>query len=467
MEARIFSISGRPRSSMGVSMEAPCLQDDLFRPGQRVAVAVSGGADSVALLRRLLAEQSALGIVLSVVHVHHGIRGEEAGADAAFVEALAGAHKLNFHLRRVDAPRAAETRGETLEEAARNLRYAYFEELLAAGSADVVTTAHTLDDQAETVLYKLLRGAWTEGLSGIYPVLPVPGGSIVRPFLQANRAGIEAWLLELGQPWREDASNSDLAYTRNRVRHQLLPLLKEFNPEIPRQLARLAAIAADEERYWQRELDRLLPSLLLPGKPVRGGGRSTPTAAGEASVAIELDRLRQLPAATGRRVLRAAARQLGVRLGFDHTESLITLAAAPAVPRAKKVSLPGNLVAERTPRELRFRRLAPHAAPPGPQYAFSIPGEVSAPEFGLRLRAELAGVSGSRPAVLRNWRPGDRVSLRHRRGVKKITEILDRLGLNGSARQFWPVVELSGEIVWMRGVEAESGSILFTASPLL
>jgi tRNA(Ile)-lysidine synthase len=448
-------------------MQAPCLQADLFRPGQRVAVAVSGGADSVALLRRLLAEQSVLGIVLSVVHVHHGIRGQEADADAAFVEELAGAHRLDFHLRRVDAPQAAESRGETLEEAARNLRYACFEELLAAACADAVATAHTLDDQAETVLYKLLRGAWTEGLSGIHPVLPATGGSIVRPFLQAGRAGIEVWLLHLGQPWREDASNSDLTYTRNRVRHQLLPLLKEFNPEIARQLARLAAISADEERYWQRELDRLLPSLLLPGKPVRGGGRSSPTAAGEAPVAIELDRLRQLPAATRRRVLRAAARQLGVRLGFEHTESLMALAAAAAVPRGKKAGLPGGLLAERTPREIRFSRPASPQAPlPGPEYAFSIPGEVSALEFGLRLRAELKEAGDSRPAVLRNWRPGDRVSLRHRRGVKKVTEILDRLGLNGSARQFWPVVESDGKILWMRGVEAESGSVLFTASSL-
>lgn len=448
-------------------MQAPSLQADLFGPGQRVAVAVSGGADSVALLRGLLAEQSVLGVVLSVVHVHHGIRGEEADADAAFVEALAGAYRLDFCLRRVGAPQAAESRGETLEEAARNLRYACFEELLAAGGADAVTTAHTLDDQAETVLYKLLRGAWTEGLSGIHPVLPVAGGRIVRPFLQAGRAEIESWLLDLGQPWREDASNSDPAYTRNRVRHQLLPLLKEFNPEIARQLARLAAISADEERYWQRELDRLLPGLLLPGKPVRGGGRSTPTAAGEAPVAIELDRLRQLPAATRRRVLRAAARRLGVRLSFEHTESLMSLAAPPAAPRSKKAGLPGGLVAERSARELRLSRTAAPPPPlPGPAYAFSIPGEVSALEFGLRLRADLAEAGDTRHAVLRNWLPGDRVSLRHRRGAKKVTEILDRMGLNGSARRFWPVVESGGKILWMRGVEAESGNVLFTASSL-
>ena len=125
---------------------------------------------------------------------------------------------------------------------------------MADGSADAVATAHTLDDQAETVLHKLLRGAWTEGLSGIHPVLAVEPGSILRPFLENTRATIEAWLLELQQPWREDASNQDLAHTRNRIRWQLLPLLRTFNPQIAAQLARLASISADEEAYWQGEL---------------------------------------------------------------------------------------------------------------------------------------------------------------------------------------------------------------------
>ncbi len=149
----------------------PTLRSSLFRPGQRIAVAVSGGADSVALLRRLLEERHKLGIVLSVVHVHHGIRGAAADEDAAFVAGLAAAHDLPFHLHRTDAPAAAAALHETLEEAARNLRYAFFRQLMADGQADAVATAHTLDDQAETVLHKLLRGAWTEGLSGIHPVL--------------------------------------------------------------------------------------------------------------------------------------------------------------------------------------------------------------------------------------------------------------------------------------------------------
>src|SRR6202167_3215658 len=204
-------------------MHPPTLRNRLFNPGQRIAVAVSGGADSVALLRRLLQERHTLGILLSVAHVHHGIRGAAAEEDAAFVGTLAAAHALPCHLHRADAPAAAATLHETLEEAARNLRYAFFRELMAKGHADAVATAHTLDDQAETVLHKLLRGAWTEGLSGIHSVLEAEPGSILRPFLENSHATLEAWLLWLQQPWREDASNQEMAHTRNRIRSQLLP----------------------------------------------------------------------------------------------------------------------------------------------------------------------------------------------------------------------------------------------------
>src|SRR3984957_20398638 len=136
-------------------MQPPTLRDRLFRPGQRIAVADSGGADSLALPRRLHQRRAALGPVLSAAHVHHGIRGADADEDAAFVGNLAAAHSLPFHLHRADAPAAAATLHETLEEAARNLRYAFFRELMAGSSVDAVATAHTLDDQAETVLHKL------------------------------------------------------------------------------------------------------------------------------------------------------------------------------------------------------------------------------------------------------------------------------------------------------------------------
>ena len=440
-------------------MQPPTLRNRLLRPGQRVAVAVSGGADSVALLRRLLEERHALGIVLSVAHVHHGIRGAAADEDAAFVESLAATHSLPFHLHRADAPTAAATLHETLEEAARNLRYAFFRELIAGGQADAVATAHTLDDQAETVLHKLLRGAWTEGLSGIHPVLTVEPGSILRPFLENSRATIEAWLLALQQPWREDASNQDMAHTRNRIRWELLPLLRTFNPQIAAQLARLASISADEEAYWQGELSRLLPPLLLPGRPTRGGGRSASTHPEEETVAMEQARLRELHPAVARRVVRAAARRLGARLNFEQTEQLLAMGES----RPGKFELPGGITVERSLREIRLSR---SAAPPipGPAYAFPIPGEIRAPEYGLCLHgARTQDDQATASAVLRPWKAGDRVTLAHSRGPKKVAEVLDRLHVLGGARKNWPVVEWEGKIVWMRGVEVEAPEFVFTA----
>jgi len=456
----------------------PTLRTSLFRPGQRIAVAVSGGADSVALLRRMLEERDQLGLVLSVAHVHHGIRGVAADEDAAFAAGLAAAHDLQFHLHRTDAPAAAAALHETLEEAARNLRYAFFRQLMADGQTEAVVTAHTLDDQAETVLHKLLRGAWTEGLSGIHSVLAAEPGSILRPFLENSHAGIEAWLLWLQQPWREDASNQDMAHTRNRIRSQLLPLLRTFNPQIAPQLARLASISADEEAYWQGELRRLLPALLLLGRPTRGDGRTASTRPEEETVGIERARLGELHPAVARRVLRAAARRLGARLSFEHTEQLLAMAGLASEQnsqepsRASKFELPGGIMTERSLREIRLTRSASLASPaPGPLYAFLIPGEIRAPEYAVHLRGERAAVPASRDglacaATLRSWRAGDRVTLRHSRGPKKVTEVLDRLHVLGGARENWPVVEAGGKIVWMRGVEVDAPEFMFTAQTL-
>jgi tRNA(Ile)-lysidine synthase len=445
--------------TIAATMKPPTLRNRLFHPGQRIAVAVSGGADSVALLRRLLEERHQLGVVLSVAHVHHGIRGAAAEEDAAFVGSLAETHGLPFHLHRGYAPAAAAILHETLEEAARNLRYSFFRELIAAGSADAVATAHTLDDQAETVLHKLLRGAWTEGLSGIHPVLPQESGSILRPFLENSRDTIEAWLREIQQPWREDASNQDMAHTRNRIRWQLLPLLRTFNPQIAAQLARLASISADEEAYWQGELSRLLPQLLLPGRPTRGGGRSASTHPEEETVAIEQARLRELHPAVARRVVRAAARRLGARLSFEQTEQLLAMGDS----RPGKFELPGGITGEHSLREIRLTRSSVPPVP-GPAYSFPIPGELRAPEYGVCLRGERAqdGLAGT-AAVLRPWKAGDRVTLPHSRGPKKIAQVLDRLHVVGEARKNWPVVEWEGRIVWMRGVEVEAPELIITA----
>jgi tRNA(Ile)-lysidine synthase len=373
----------------------PTLNREHIRPGDRVCAAVSGGADSVALLMLLheanVAPRNALGVGLSAVHVHHGLRGLEADEDLDFVQRLCLRLEVPLHVHRASVPdriAASRDRGraEGIEEAARALRYDFFASLLAEGHADAILTAHTLDDQAETVLMKLLRGAWTDGLSGIHPVVevdeargggrtpshpvsrgPTLGGAtgrILRPLLGVRRAELEDYLRAHKQPWRTDSSNANEAFTRNRIRHQLLPILREFNPSLDQTLANLAELAREEEARWEAELARILPQVLLPGKPVRGGGRAVSTAPGDGgAVAIELDRLGAFDPAMRRRVVRAAASRLGARLSFDETARLLALAGFAEDPTVasrpgSKIQLAGGLRAERSARELRLSRVA-------------------------------------------------------------------------------------------------------------
>jgi tRNA(Ile)-lysidine synthase len=358
----------------------------LLRAGERVCCAVSGGADSTALLlasAELNARKEPLGVVLSAAHVHHGLRGVEADGDEAFVRELCERLQVPLTVFCVDTQARQQEHGEGLEEAARELRYEKFRGLMRDGKVDVVATAHTLDDQAETVVMKFLRGAWTEGLSGIAQVVQLasesgtrvrdsgPGapillaehasGRVVRPMLGVRRAEVEAFLRERKQSWREDSTNRDLRLTRNRVRHELMPVLRMFNPGIDELLARTAEVARDEEAFWQGEVERSLRQVLLPGKPVRGGGRAASTAVDAATCALEIERLKAMPAALRRRVVRAAVRSLGVRLTAEETAKVLALGSFGGYDGVlgrigSRLELREGLRVERSARELQFAR---------------------------------------------------------------------------------------------------------------
>ncbi len=444
----------------------PPIDTTPLRPGLRLAVGLSGGADSVALLRALHQRSAELGLVLHAAHLHHGLRGAEADADLEFARALAAELGLPFHEAGVDVQTEARENSETIEEAARRLRYAWFRQLLATGQVDAVATAHTRDDQAETVLAKFLRGAWTEGLSGIHPVVDCPEGRILRPFLNTTRAEVEAYLHGLSQRWREDSSNRHLTFTRNRIRHELLPILEGWNPRLREHLAQMGELARCEEDWWQVELSRLAPQIILPGLPVRGGGR-----AASGGLAVDVTRLAELAPAVQRRLLRHAAGQLGAAPDFDATEALRALALAGRA--GQKSELAQGLRAERTHRELRLtvEAIQTGEADAVSTYTLVIPGEILAPAFGMHLRVDLGAEDSStlagQTATLRNWRPGDRVRLRYSSGPRKVKEVLERLRITGAGRTRWPVLELAGRIVWMKGVEVEpEGGINVLAATL-
>lgn len=208
-------------------------QYSLFSQGDRIAVGVSGGADSVALLRFLAALRPQFGWDLVVCHIHHGLRGAEADRDECFVRALAEQLGLPCAVSRIDAAAIALRDHISVEEAGRMARYAFFAQ--TAGEGGRIATAHTLDDSIETVLMNLVRGTGLRGLCGI----PRIRGNIVRPLLDCTRAEVEDYLGALGQPYCTDSTNLTDDYTRNRIRHDILPRLCALNPNFPGAMARM------------------------------------------------------------------------------------------------------------------------------------------------------------------------------------------------------------------------------------
>jgi tRNA(Ile)-lysidine synthase len=434
----------------------------LLVPGDRVGVAVSGGADSVALLRLLLELRHELGIVLSVVHFNHKLRDADSEEDQRFVADLAQQYKLEFHSASGDVAQLATKEHLSLETAARKLRYQYFRELLGDGRLTRIATAHTLDDQAETVLLRMVRGAGTRGLAGIYPQLSVPNsqfseiGRIVRPLLSVRRKDLEGYLSAIGQTWREDKSNRDLRHARNRVRHEILPRLEQaLNPAVREVLAETAEIARAEEEYWQKETNQLLSSAWKSG-----AGQGT----------LKVDVLTSLPLAFQRRLVRAAAEDLGLRLEFRHVAEILGQLAKEA-ESAKSTVLPDGWTLALRRGELLFGRAVPPTTSPDYDFPLPLPGTVEVRPTRSRFEAVL--VPGNAVAVynpdhlldrmrlgqelrIRNWRPGDRFWPTHTKAPKKIKELLQSLHLSGPERRLWPVVVSGKEVIWMRGFAAPS-----------
>lgn len=222
------------------------------------AVAVSGGADSVALLRALAALRDAACQPLAVLHFNHRLRGADADADAAFVESLAV--ELGLKCLVGQSTQALTTRGDSLESAARDARYAFFVEATSQLGARYLFAAHTADDQAETILHRILRGTGVDGLAGIPSARALSAlTTLARPMLAVRRAEVLQYLGDLEQPFRQDATNADLRFTRNRLRHDLLPKLAEqYNPNVHEALVRLGNLAAEASACLEQQVDALL-----------------------------------------------------------------------------------------------------------------------------------------------------------------------------------------------------------------
>jgi tRNA(Ile)-lysidine synthase len=431
----------------------------LFLPGERVGVAVSGGADSVLLLHFMKQFSTEAGLSLAVLHFNHRLRGAESNADERFVVGCAQALCLEFIRGDADVGQLARTKRRNVEAMARELRYRFFFTQIRRGLLNKVVTAHTANDQAETVLLRLLRGSGARGLGGIFASLE---GKILRPFLEVTRAEVLAELESRGLEFRVDSSNRDLRYARNRIRHQLLPLLIEkYNPATVELLKNLAARARDDETFLeQAAAHRARPWRIREDNEER----------------IPIRPLLELPPALARRVLRqmaVAAANGPAALTHEHIEAVRRFASSGQ--SGKSMALPGGLSAVKEFEWLVVASRSPVAESESYFYPIEPPAEVSIAPLNLKLKftiienvhnAEMkweynklavccldhAKLDGG--LTLRNWLPGDFFQPAQAATPVKLKELFLTRRIPMRRRRSWPVLLSGKEIVWIYGFPA-------------
>jgi len=489
-------VTGKKAKSMSRVKKTGALKNSVqdflqkaVKAGDRVGVAVSGGADSVALLLLMLEIRGRLGIVLSVVHFNHQLRGKASDADEKFVTTLAKTLGLAYHADRGDVAGMAKREKANLEDAARRVRYAFFERLVKEGHVDYVAVAHTADDQAETVLAHILRGTGLAGLGGIHPV----AGHVIRPLLGVRREELRAHLKSRKQSWREDATNLDTTRTRARIRKKLLPLLeKQFQPGVVNHLATLAELAREDEAFFEAILEERMAeltqksaggvrigisNLLDPWKKEKPRGEEREGAQGG-----EHAEKNQRTMALSKRIVRHLVGSLKTRageLGAKHVETVLELAWH--AQSGKAVQLPGGVEVRRERDGLVFlatwnKNRKSDTAPC--EFAHDVvlsAGQttVQIPELGCVFRLRVIDWPQQRgetiergavldcdrlcsPLVLRSWRPGDTLHPLGRQRAHKMKRLLSEKRVSRWERPCWPVLTSGGVLVWARGFPVAS-----------
>lgn len=437
-------MSGEPRAVREFLARVRRTVDDreLLKGGERMVLAVSGGPDSLALLYSFTRLAHHYDLELHVAHFDHRLR-EGSDRDAAFVARQAKRLGLPATVRVADS--AEPIGGMSPEEAARSRRLAFLGEVAGSVGATRIATGHTLDDQAETVLMRMLVGAGRRGLGGI----PPRRWYYVRPLIDTRRTQVEAFCRALRLRPRIDPTNADPAYLRNQIRRETIPALEgSLNVRLIESLARLADIVRDEDHY----LDQRAAALAAP-EPVEGGSR------------LAVSVLRELPPALQRRAIRLLARHEGPGIDHAHTEAVRALALGGRT--GQELHLPGPLSARLEYGFLVVGHVSPSDVPAEP-VALAVPGETDLPPWGFALRA---WVAGNRPATLpdgrgvcvldadrvglplrvRRWRPGDRFRPLGMPGWKKVGDFFTDAKVPKARRAEVPLVVSHEGIVWMVG----------------
>ncbi len=452
------------RSSFENGLAASLKQSGLLEDHHHLLVAVSGGADSVALLRAMHALKQSFGLHVTVAHLNHQLRGAEGRHDAAFVEDLAQTLHVSCVTGASDVKRLATRKGISLEMAAREARYRFLARSARDSGATAIATAHTADDQAETVMLRLARGSGKTGLSGIRPAgwvselglgIRAPGIALLRPLLDVSRAEIEAYLKRLGQGWREDASNASMAFLRNRVRHEVLPLLeRRLNPCMRTALCRTAEIVAEEDAL------------------MHGLAEDALSACSVEKGALQREALDHHHPALARRVVQKWLMEQGVDpdvIDFGSIERIRRLARDGSGTRAVALCGPWRVVRRYGVLTVECTGSAPEPFRVGLRGA----GETLLPEWGLRVVVarskgivrEAGDTPGQLPAsaslsaravgrcrlYLRTPHRGDRMRPYGMQGSRKLQDIIVDAKVPADARAAVPILECRGQVAWVPG----------------
>lgn len=426
--------------------------------GVQVGIAVSGGADSVVLLHILKRLAARFGADLTVLHVNHHLRGEESAGDEAFVQTLAESLELPFVSKQSFV-------GEgNLEGEARRQRRTFFSEWMASHGLSVVALGHTRSDQAETVLHRFLRGTGPTGLAAMRPVTP---DGFIRPLLTTTREEVRQWAGAEGLTSREDSSNADLRFTRNRLRQRTIPALaQDFNVNLEVVLARTAALAQAEEDYWAEEVERLYPKIT---KRTRLGS------------IFSIAGLNAVHLALRRRLIRRALSEVimeGLKgIDFEHVEAILALCKSDQghnrvlVPGADALrsfewlllSAAGRLASEprgyRVPLELGEIRDLPFGAGRICVNVVTRRGQLyDSFKKAHKIRIERVRLQGQdlaeKPLTVRNWQPGDELHRSGHPSAQKIKTFFQERRVRLWERRHWPVLLCGEEIAWVRGCGA-------------
>ena len=432
-------------------------QHKLLSNGDKLVVAVSGGADSVCLLHILVQLRAKLGLKLHVAHLNHQLRGAESDSDTRYVSDLA--HKLGVPatIEERDVAAYHANKGGSLEEAAREVRYSFLSQVANKVNASKVAVGHNRDDHVETILMHILRGAGTAGLCGLQPSSALPGESgiqleIVRPLLEITRQETLDYCQRYNLAPRSDSSNTSFSFLRNRVRLELLPVLRSYNPSIDKALLRLADIAGDDISFIEEQASSLWKSL---------------TKEEDEAIYLDINKTVALPRAIQRQVFRKAVKQLRGNIKdieADHIEAMVDFLSKPA---GKRLCLPDGLTLSTEYGRLILASDQASLCPLPPIKGVSnikVPGETDLPGWRIKtdimqeaigedngLVASLDANKVGKKLTVRKRRPGDRFQPLGMSQTKKLQDFMVDSRIPGSWRDRVPLLCSGEQILWVVG----------------